>query len=137
MYLSQCPLCDHVNPTGSRFCNACGAPLHLAPCPDCGTINDVGQTACRDCGRPLRSPRSERPASRSQPAPRPSKRAGTHLLVIALGAALAVVALYGLWLHATLDEPRALSILDAAPGAARAAPPAHDAAGCAPAVAAM
>jgi hypothetical protein len=124
MYLSQCPLCDHVNPTGSRFCNACGAPLHLAPCPDCGTINDVGQAACRDCGRSLTPARSDpRAAARPQPAPSPSKRAGTHLLGIALGAALAVVAVYGLWLHATLGEPRALSSLDAAPIAARPAPP--------------
>jgi hypothetical protein len=126
MYLSQCPLCDHVNPTGSRFCNACGAPLHLAPCRDCGAINDVGQPACRECGRtlapaPLRQEshaplRSDPHAPlRARPAPSSTRERGTHLFVMALAAAIAVVALYGLYLHATLEEPRAMSSVSAAP----------------------
>ncbi|MET1082870.1 MAG: zinc ribbon domain-containing protein, partial [Burkholderiales bacterium] len=36
MYPIKCGFCRHGNPTGSRYCNACGAPLSAEPCPDCG-----------------------------------------------------------------------------------------------------
>ncbi len=144
MYLSQCPLCDHVNPTGSRFCNACGAPLHLAPCPDCGTINDVSQPACRDCGRVLPSsaapPRSDpRPPARTRPASPPPRRGATRLLVFAGAAAIGVIAVYGLWLHAKVDEEQALSSIStsqfASPANARpATDPAPEPRSAAPAI---
>jgi hypothetical protein len=128
MYLSQCPLCDHVNPTGSRFCNACGAPLHLAPCPDCGTINEVAQHACRDCGRVLQAPAPARgdgrAAARVRRAPPRAARGASHLLAIAGGAALVVVAIYGLWLHADVGEREVASAVASplsAPAHARAA----------------
>jgi Double zinc ribbon len=53
MFRSECPICEHVNPAESRFCNACGAPLHLAPCPRCGTINGLGAQDCYKCGAAL------------------------------------------------------------------------------------
>ena len=44
-----CPYCAHVSPLDSKFCNECGAALHLLPCPQCGSINDITLTA--DCSR--------------------------------------------------------------------------------------
>jgi Double zinc ribbon len=48
-----CPICGHVNPADSRFCNACGAPLYLAPCSRCGAMNDRAAAQCHECGTPL------------------------------------------------------------------------------------
>lgn len=47
--LSLCPFCEHRSPSGSKFCNQCGAALHLQPCRHCGALNDVTQT--RQCAR--------------------------------------------------------------------------------------
>ncbi|MFN3812812.1 MAG: zinc ribbon domain-containing protein [Roseateles asaccharophilus] len=47
--LSLCPFCEHRSPSGSKFCNQCGAALHLQPCRHCGALNDVTQT--RECAR--------------------------------------------------------------------------------------
>lgn len=45
-----CPYCAHVSPLDSKFCNECGAALHLLPCPQCGSINDITLTAhCSRC----------------------------------------------------------------------------------------
>lgn len=49
MSKNQCPYCDHDNPAESKFCNACGAVLHLAPCPKCGAVNDKGAAQCYRC----------------------------------------------------------------------------------------
>ena len=49
MFRSECPVCEHVNPAESRFCNACGAPLHLAPCPRCGAMNGLAAKNCYKC----------------------------------------------------------------------------------------
>ncbi len=46
---AQCPFCQRANPLDSKFCNACGAPLHLAPCPRCGAVNDATATVCHQC----------------------------------------------------------------------------------------
>lgn len=73
MFLQQCPHCAHVNPTGSRFCNACGGPLDLAPCPHCGAINAAGDVACHECGArltvPVERPSPAPPRERPQPSP--------------------------------------------------------------------
>ena len=53
MYPIKCGFCRHGNPTGSRYCNACGAPLTAEPCPDCGAVNDVMATTCQQCGASL------------------------------------------------------------------------------------
>src|SRR5262245_56351413 len=45
----KCPFCDRVNPSDAKFCNACGAPLHLLPCPHCGAVNDAEATTCHQC----------------------------------------------------------------------------------------
>lgn len=47
--LGDCPFCAHRSPPGSRFCNQCGAALHLRPCPHCGALNDV--TRVQSCSR--------------------------------------------------------------------------------------
>jgi hypothetical protein len=55
-----CPYCEHRSPPGSKFCNECGAALHLQPCPHCGALNDI--TLTRQCGRcqqPLALPETE------------------------------------------------------------------------------
>ena len=51
---AQCPYCDHVSPAGSKFCNDCGAALHLRPCPHCGSVNDITlSTHCSRCNGDL------------------------------------------------------------------------------------
>jgi len=49
----DCTMCDHPNPVGSRFCNACGVPVHLIECPHCDAVNDVASPACYKCAQPL------------------------------------------------------------------------------------
>ena len=34
----QCPRCQHENPTGTKFCGECAAPL-ASTCPSCGAAN--------------------------------------------------------------------------------------------------
>ena len=50
---SRCRFCDHDNPGGARFCNACGSPLHLKPCPRCEAVNDTAAAQCYECGTSL------------------------------------------------------------------------------------
>ena len=53
---TQCPYCEHLSPEGSKFCNECGAALHLRPCAHCGALNDVTLAdACGRCGEPFAS----------------------------------------------------------------------------------
>lgn len=49
MHRAECPFCDHANPAGSKFCNACGGPLYLSMCPHCNALNDSKATACYKC----------------------------------------------------------------------------------------
>src|SRR5262245_62880155 len=49
----QCPFCERANPADAKFCNACGAPLHLLPCPECGAVNDAAAAACHQCAASL------------------------------------------------------------------------------------
>lgn len=48
-----CPACEQGNPAGARFCNACGAPVHLRPCPACEAINDGAAGHCYRCAAAL------------------------------------------------------------------------------------
>src|SRR2546425_10092150 len=58
-----CPGCQHENPAGAKFCNACGAKLESA-CPTCGRVNPLGSRFCNECGTPLTGQSSiQRPAS--------------------------------------------------------------------------
>ena len=52
----QCPFCAHTNPSGAKFCNECGAPLHLRPCNQCEAINDQVEKNCYKCGMTLAMP---------------------------------------------------------------------------------
>jgi Double zinc ribbon len=45
-----CFCCDHRNPAGAKFCNACGTPLHLKPCKHCEAINVRAAAHCHQCG---------------------------------------------------------------------------------------
>jgi hypothetical protein len=53
MFLQMCPVCEHRNPRGSRFCNECGSPLQLRFCPACHAAEDVMALECRSCGEKL------------------------------------------------------------------------------------
>jgi len=53
MFLQVCPVCEHRNPRGSRFCNECGSPLQLRFCPQCHAAEDVMSLECRTCGTKL------------------------------------------------------------------------------------
>jgi hypothetical protein len=48
----QCPRCQHDNPTGVKFCGACGARLEVV-CPACQTANPPANRYCHGCGQPL------------------------------------------------------------------------------------
>lgn len=61
MVLTRCAFCTHSNPTGARFCNECGSPLHLWPCEHCEAVNDVLSRECYRCGAPLRRERALTP----------------------------------------------------------------------------
>src|ERR671918_2645847 len=44
-----CAACGTENRTGSRFCDACGAPL-ASSCPSCGATNRPDARFCATCG---------------------------------------------------------------------------------------
>jgi class 3 adenylate cyclase/tetratricopeptide (TPR) repeat protein len=45
----MCARCQHDNPLGAKFCNACGAPL-TGVCPRCGSTNPATNRFCNECG---------------------------------------------------------------------------------------
>jgi hypothetical protein len=47
---SSCRFCRHANPPGAKFCNECGAPLHLRPCSHCEAVTDASAGTCHQCG---------------------------------------------------------------------------------------
>ena len=48
----QCSRCQHENPSGTRFCGQCAAPL-AAVCAACGAENAPGNRFCGQCAAPL------------------------------------------------------------------------------------
>lgn len=50
-----CSFCSHKNPEDAKFCNACGASMHLQLCQHCGAIDNVSAVACYKCGRSFSS----------------------------------------------------------------------------------
>ena len=50
MFPSQCLFCGHANPAETKFCNDCGAPLHLTLCMQCDAFNELPATNCYKCG---------------------------------------------------------------------------------------
>ena len=61
----NCPQCQHANPAGGTFCNACAAPLQ-GRCAPCGTENPPGARFCNQCGAALAAPA---PAPHRTPVP--------------------------------------------------------------------
>ena len=65
----QCPHCQHENPEGAKFCNACGAKLEVA-CPQCDHVNPLESRFCNECGASLITPfsvaSSQKPQSRAK-----------------------------------------------------------------------
>src|SRR6266487_3530814 len=51
----HCPQCQHANPVGASFCNACGAKLEVV-CPACSQVNPPGSHFCNACGHNLAQP---------------------------------------------------------------------------------
>jgi hypothetical protein len=109
MSLNRCPFCKHENPADSKFCNGCGAPLHLVPCPHCGVVNDVTQVTCYECRSPLQQPAGEGPDAAPTAAaialslPRRNSRV---LAGVAVLSAIAVLGYYGYREFSLADAPR-------------------------------
>ena len=51
----KCPQCQAENPSGTRFCGQCAAPL-LSVCPSCGATNPPENKFCGQCATPLDKP---------------------------------------------------------------------------------
>src|SRR5262245_37446175 len=62
----RCRQCEHVNPPGARFCNACGTGL-AGGCPACGQLNAPGSRFCSACGRALGSRAGVSPSRSESP----------------------------------------------------------------------
>ena len=84
MFLTRCPFCTNANPQGSRYCNACGSPLHLRPCPHCEAVNDVAAQACHRCGAVLGFARDTEPPPVAAQLTRAGHAAELHELEVAL-----------------------------------------------------
>jgi hypothetical protein len=54
-----CRFCRHVNPSGAKYCNECGAPIALQPCPACDAINAGDALVCHACTAQLGGPGGE------------------------------------------------------------------------------
>ena len=68
MFPPQCPFCAHPNPVGAKFCNECGAPLHLRPCNLCEAVNNQVAKNCHKCGMALSMPSTAPEAAPVWPA---------------------------------------------------------------------
>src|SRR5712692_2107529 len=55
----KCPRCQAENPSGTRFCGQCAAPL-AAVCPSCGATNPPANKFCGQCAAPLDKPAQPR-----------------------------------------------------------------------------
>src|SRR5712692_2974156 len=51
----DCPQCQHANPAGAWFCNACGTKLEVV-CPACSQMNPPRSRFCNACGHNLAQP---------------------------------------------------------------------------------
>ena len=76
----QCPQCQHENPDGSRFCNACGVKLELT-CSACHHVNPAGSRFCNACGNNLLTPIPPvvQPERQGTPEPEPLSYTPQHL----------------------------------------------------------
>ena len=81
----DCTQCQHPNPSGATFCNACGVKLE-AVCPGCQHLNPAGSRFCNACGAGLTSdstapqitdiPATKLPSSAPSPQPKQEAYAG-------------------------------------------------------------
>jgi class 3 adenylate cyclase/predicted ATPase len=65
----KCPRCQHENPTGVKFCGACGTRLEVL-CPACQAANPPTNRFCHECGQVLMV------AVEPVPAPEPTRPLG-------------------------------------------------------------
>lgn len=130
---TQCPYCAHVSPDDSKFCNECGAALHLAPCPHCGAVNDLSlMDVCARCHGDLQAdaaPASEAAAPAPDealddplpplptlvlPAPRPKAKPWPLLLAGLVLMAGASTAGYLVYQQRGAASAQSIAIIDAA-----------------------
>src|SRR5437899_2626967 len=66
----ECPRCRAENPSGHRFCSACGQKLARA-CPDCQFENSLEAGFCGGCGRApeTQAPKAAEPANEGERRP--------------------------------------------------------------------
>ena len=89
----KCLACEHVNPSGAKFCVECGSKLNLKLCSKCEAVNDVKAEHCYKCNAPF--PKSGDPALAPKPAAEPAAKARRMpRTAVALGVA-GVLALGG------------------------------------------
>ena len=56
-HAGECHACGRLNPSGSRYCEICGASLaSVSTCDACGTTGQPGDRFCAVCGHPKRVP---------------------------------------------------------------------------------
>jgi ribosomal protein L40E len=81
MFVTQCPLCEHVNPERSKFCNVCGVSLlRVGVCARCGALNELAAAACHQCAAVLveRGRRSTDESVAAEPATGPQAAAASR-----------------------------------------------------------
>src|SRR5262245_20347005 len=62
-----CPQCNHINPSGTKFCGECGTRLQSL-CPACQAANPPTNKFCSECGQRLAGG-APTPAPATPPAP--------------------------------------------------------------------
>src|SRR5262245_26030760 len=60
----RCPRCQHDNPSGTKFCGECAAPL-ASVCAACGAGNPAENKFCGQCAAPLRAAANTSPSPQS------------------------------------------------------------------------
>jgi len=62
MLVNVCSLCEHPNPPGAQFCNACGVGL-VVSCAACGAVCVTRSKHCAGCGAVLDEPEDTQPGA--------------------------------------------------------------------------
>lgn len=131
MFVTRCPLCEHVNPEHSKFCNVCGVSLlRTGVCARCGALNEVTAPTCHQCAAVLLERGSQGPAEAAakpadsatepNPAPEPDvashshrsphRRTGLSTLQRALIAGTALGAVVGAFGYFTYTQSRVVDV---------------------------
>ena len=80
----QCLQCQHHNPEGAKFCNACATPV-IPICPSCSTENPAGATFCHQCATNLQAPTSATSSAQFMQQEADSERRFQALLLAVMG----------------------------------------------------